>query len=346
MQFSLETQGKWQTVGERDELLRAVEEQYDLEVRSYTQEGPIYLLATSAGKKALKASNLSSFELAYITDSLANLEKQGLRSVVVPLPTLEGSRFFGWQDGRYFLSDWIKGRHCDYLNENDATAVAKALGHLHGASRGLRFNRVPDTRWLMGMWPAHFSRRLDQLKAFARQARKQTTPRAFDRLYLRDFEAYYRQAVDALEKLTSSDYGSLSQDASAQAFCHRDLAYHNILMNEGGARFLDFDYSLVDLGLHDLADLLLRNLMLVDWQWERARVILRAYDSVRPLEPRVWPILEAFLQFPHEYWQIGLQYYDEKQRWSEEDFLNRYDRKLKSPALRNRFLNTFAKALA
>ncbi len=346
MQFSLETQGKWQPVDGEDELLHEVEKQYDLEVKSFAQEGPIHLLATSAGKKALKASGLSQFELAYITNSLADLEKEGFQSVVVPQAALGGSRFFSWEDSHYFLTDWVKGRHCDYLNENDAIAVAKALGRLHNASQGLRFNRVPDTRWLLGMWPAHFSRRLDQLKAFAHQARKQSVPRAFDRLYLKDFEGYYKQAVDALEKLAGSDYADLCQNASFQAFCHRDLAYHNILMDEGGPKFLDFDYSLVDLGLHDLADLLLRNLMLVDWEWDRAHSILAAYNSVIPLEPKTFPVLEAFLQFPHEYWQIGLQYYDEKQRWSEGYFLARYSRKLKAPILRDRFLNTFTRAYA
>jgi len=205
---------------------------------------------------------------------------------------------------------------------------------------------VPDTRWLLGFWPLHFSRRLDQLKAFARHARRRSVPRSFDRLYLRDFDRYYRQAVRGLEKLSDSDYAELCRNLSLRAFCHRDLAYHNILMDDVGPKFLDFDYSLVDLGLHDLADLLLRNLVLVGWKWERAYLILDAYSSVIPLDYRAYPVLEAFLQFPHEYWQIGLQYYEEKQPWPEEHFLARYNRKLESPNLRLRFLNTFAQAFA
>ncbi len=346
MEFSLETETKWQENHGSDQLFREVEEQYALEVQRSVQEGPIYLLATSKGRKALKVSSLSRFELEYITRSLADLKKQGLDLIVAPLSTADGSHFFLWEDSYYFLMDWVKGRHCDYLDEQDAVAVAQALAHLHRASRDLRFSTVPDTRWLLGLWPLHFSRRLDQLKNFARLARKTSVPRAFDRLFVRDFEFYYRQSVDALEKLASSDYNELCHSTSFQAFCHRDLAYHNILINEHGPRFLDFDYSLVDLGLHDLADLLLRNLALVGWRWERARCILAAYDSVTPLEPRVFPVLEAFLQFPHEYWQIGVQYYQEKQQWSENYFLARYDRKLKSPDLRQRFLNTFTKVFA
>ena len=157
--------------------------------------------------------------------------------------------------------DWVKGRHCDYLDEQDAVAVAQALAHLHRASRILGSVQC-RTPLALGPLALHFSRRLDQLKNFARLARKTSVPRAFDRLFVRDFEFYYRQSVDALEKLASSDYNELCHSTSFQAFCHRDLAYHNILINEHGPRFLDFDYSLVDLGLHDLADL-----PCVIWRW-------------------------------------------------------------------------------
>lgn len=346
MEFQVDAQGKWQEVEAAKELLGEVGNQYDLEVRRFVQDAPIYVLETSSGRKALKASNLSQFELEYITHSLADLDKQGLKSVVVPLEASDGSRFFRWGDSHYLLMDWVKGRHCDYLIESDALMVAKALARLHSASGNIRLDPVPDTRWLLGVWPLHFSRRLDQLKSFARLARKRSVPHSFDRLYLRDFDRYYREAVGGLEKLSDSDYTELCQDLSLRAFCHRDLAYHNILVDDGGPRFLDFDYSLVDLGLHDLADLLLRNLVLMGWKWERASHILDAYGSVIPLDHRAYSVLEAFLQFPHEYWQIGLQYYYEKQHWSEEYFLARYNRKLKSPDLRQRFLNTFAKAFA
>ncbi|NLK07382.1 MAG: CotS family spore coat protein [Firmicutes bacterium] len=346
MLFRKEIMGKFLPIGEEAEMLAAVEENYNLEIMGFMQDGSVYLLATSMGQKALKRSSLSAFELAYITDALAYLAQTGFQSVVDPLMTKDGTRFFTWRDSQYFLSDWVLGRHCDYLYEQDAETVARDLARLHVTSRNLNFNRVPDTRWLMGMWPERFARRLDQLKAFRRTARNRTVPQAFDQLFLKDYETYYKQGADALEQLADSDYGGVCQEDSAKVLCHMDLAYHNILINGQGVKFLDFDYSLVDLGLHDLADLLLRNLMLVDWRWERAQLIIDAYSSVNPLKGNVLPILGAFLQFPHEYWQIGLQYYHEKQDWPQDYFLSRYNRKLKSPVLRSRFLNTFNLAAA
>ncbi|NLJ85904.1 MAG: hypothetical protein GX322_05635, partial [Firmicutes bacterium] len=59
MEFSLETETKWQENHGSDQLFREVEEQYALEVQRSVQEGPIYLLATSKGRKALKVSSLS-----------------------------------------------------------------------------------------------------------------------------------------------------------------------------------------------------------------------------------------------------------------------------------------------
>lgn len=75
-----------------------MEDQYDLEVARFAQDEPIYVLDTSSGRKALKESHLSQFELEYITHSLADLDQQGCKSVVVPWQTRYGSRFFRWGD--------------------------------------------------------------------------------------------------------------------------------------------------------------------------------------------------------------------------------------------------------
>ena len=123
-----------------------VKERYDLEVRIRSRWP--HLCSGPSGRKVLKESHLSEFELDYITHSLADLGKQGFRSAVVPLVTNNGSRFFRWEDSHYWLMEWVKGRHCDYFNESDAVVVAKALGRLHGASQGIKFDPVPDTCWL------------------------------------------------------------------------------------------------------------------------------------------------------------------------------------------------------
>ena len=49
MQFSLQTQGDWQDVEAAEELIREVENRYDLEVQRFAREGPIYVLQTSSG---------------------------------------------------------------------------------------------------------------------------------------------------------------------------------------------------------------------------------------------------------------------------------------------------------
>ena len=242
----------------------------DLEVQRFAREGPIYVLQTSAGLKGLKKSGLSQLELEYITHSLADIDKQGCTSVVVPLPASDGSRYFRFEDSYYFLMDWVKGRHCDYPNETDAVAVAKTLGRLHDAFPRHQVRPRPGYTVAAGFLAAVLFPPAGSNEGLCPGSRQKTVPSSFDQLYLRDFHHYYRQGIEGLEKLADSSYFELCQDLSLRAFCHRDLAYHNVVMNGEGIKFLDFDYSMVDLGLHDLADLLLRNLVLLDWNWERA----------------------------------------------------------------------------
>lgn len=341
---------KWQIPTDAVGLLQEVEKLYNLKVVRYKPAGSLFLLDTSSkmaagreceGRQVLKRSRLSCWELEFIQESLLFLQEGGFSAVAVPLPTTEGKGFFLWQNYFYILYDWVSGRYCDYLKEEDAIAVARAIARFHRCWRGRWPARVPDSRWFLGHWLEHFSYQLNQIKTFARMARTRSFHYPFDRLYLQEYNRYYREAMISLEQLADSAYPNLCREKTYQAFCHHDLAYHNILMRRDGPFFLDFDYSLIDLGLHDLAGVLLRNMMLLNWDWDRARKILAAYQTVIPLDERVFPVLYALLQFPHEYWQIGLQYYSEHQPWSQTYFIQRFQRKLANPERRAEFMKHF-----
>ena len=36
--------------------------------------------------------------------------------------------------------------------------------------------------------------------------------------------------------------------------------------------------------------------------------------------------MAAFMEFPQEYWQLGIQYYWEKKQWDEEVFINKLNK--------------------
>lgn len=53
---------------------------------------------------------------------------------------------------------------------------------------------------------------------------------------------------------------------------------------------------------------------------------MNSYRKESYIDKESIPIIAAFMEFPQDYWQIGIQHYWEKQPWSEEFFFNKLNR--------------------
>ncbi|MGM9973142.1 MAG: phosphotransferase, partial [Clostridiaceae bacterium] len=125
-------------------------------------------------------------------------------------------------------------------------------------------------------------------------------------------------------------------------FCHHDFAHHNILIvDQGKVKIIDFDYCILDSNLHDLSSLLLRAMKNGRWEIEKSELILNSYGEEKTIRQEQIPIMAAFMEFPQDYWQIGIQYYWEQQSYGEEFFVNRL-RKVKEDILdKQEFIEEF-----
>ncbi len=127
-----------------------------------------------------------------------------------------------------------------------------------------------------------------------------------------------------------------------RCFCHHDYANHNILIDsENQIYIIDFDYCMLDTKLHDLASILIRVMKNGKWDLKSAELILNSYRKESDVDKESIPIIAAFMEFPQDYWQIGIQYYWEKQPWSEEFFFNKLNRYYEDREERQEFIEKF-----
>jgi hypothetical protein len=77
------------------------------------------------------------------------------------------------------------------------------------------------------------------------------------------------------------------------------------------------------------------------WDIENAQQILDIYDSLYSLKSDDIPVMAAFMEFPQDYWQVGIQYYWEEQPWGEEFFLKKLSRTLEDSEEKQEFVNEF-----
>lgn len=323
------------------ELTVDIFEEYDIKVDDILPIRSVYMLYTDRGVKIFKKINYSVSELEFINNVVNHIIDNGYKYVVEFMKTVGGDYYIEREDGIYAALNLVEGREADYQNPLDVSRVAKALCSLHKSSRGIE--GVIESRDNLYKWIPKFKKRGQELLKFKEISELHEIKSDFDNLFLKYVDGYYQQALEAVEFLESSSYEKLCDEIKSRGdICHHDLAYHNILIdNDNNVNFVDFDYCIQDLKIHDIGNLMAKSIKYCNWDIEKAEMILESYSSVEPLRKEELEVLYGFLMFPQDFYEISRQYYIKTKNWDEEEFLSRLDRKAGYWEDRNLFLEDF-----
>lgn len=319
---------------------RRLEENYDIRAKRVTTVRSAWRLETDAGSLYLKRAIISRAELPFVVGLHGYLSQVAPGLAPRILRTASGADWLDVDGDAYLLSDCLTGREADYLRPGDQEAVAAGLAQFHRLAGGYRSPGPAGARRWYGTWPARIAVRLRDLERY--QAAAGSGKGRFDRTYLALGTDYQRQAERARACLGTAEYRLVSaRAATAGEVCHHDLAHHNMLLDSGWVRFVDLDYAVADTILHDLANLAGHLLRLSGWDIAPVQAVLERYWQGRTPSLPALKVLGAMLIWPQDYWQIGRQYYDERQPWTEEEFLDLLERKCGQPQARALFLRRF-----
>ncbi len=317
--------------------------QFGLELKSLQSIRKVWRIKTNAGYKYLKKSRLNPRELEFIFEALEYLYAQSFPGMLRMDLSKAGTPFVEVQGESYIMTDWVFSRETDFGILMDLRQAARFLAEFHLKSQGFSplVNLPSRTAWLN--WPLKMAIRLHQLEHFRELARAEAEDSAFSRLYLSYYDYYRSQGEVAYQALLHSPYHEVAAFAAAsRSFCHHDFSGRNLLQTfDNRLVLIDFEYSLLDLRIHDLINLVVRNLKHSHWNLDLCRFIMHEYHQVAPLTMEECEVMRILLVWPHDFWQVGLQYYYEKLPWSKERFLNKLEGKIKDRLEREEFLRKF-----
>jgi len=320
---------------------------FGLELKNLQSIRKVWRVKTNAGYKYLKNSKLSPAELQFIHQALEYLYVQAFPGILRLALSKSGTPFTVCQGELYIMIDWVFIRETDFSILMDLKQASRFLAEFHLKSQGFSplVNLPARAVWLN--WPSKMALRLRQMDHFRELAFSDQRDSAFSRLYLSYFEFYRRQAETAYHALLQSSYREVAATAvTVKSFCHHDYSGRNLLRTfDNRLVLIDFDYALQDLRIHDLINLVVRNLKHSHWNFNICRFILEEYHQVSPLTAAEIEVMEVLLVWPHDFWQVGLQYYYEKLPWPKERFLNKLEGKIKERLEREEFLKEFSKKM-
>ena len=322
--------------------------EFDLKVHDVTPVRKVFILNTNKGDKVLKKVNYSTSVLEFINYGIEYIKNNNFNRIIEFEKTKDNLIYVPWKDDIYCIMNLVEGRECEYSNPVDVMLTSKAVAELHRASEGLMCEKEFQSsliknqhRYLCGNMIENFNKKLEDLIFFKSIATLYENKNEFDYIFLEHVKYYEESIAESIRILEKSEYYNLCKEKEKIVFCHHDLAHHNILINKEEVYFLDFDYAIVDLKVHDICNFINKVVKNFAYDIEKCHSILKEYTSVNPLDEREIKVLYGMLNLPEDFYSVCRDYYARKKQWSEEVFLNRLKRKVGYREDREGFLKAF-----
>jgi CotS family spore coat protein len=326
-----------------DKLKQLVEKRYGLNIIELEKVKNVYRIKTTEDDYCLKMIKYEFPHFWFIVSAIKHLQNNGFDKVPEIIRTQDKMDYMSIDNLNAYLTKWINARECNYDNPIDLSLAAVKLAELHNKSEGFRVTDRMKPRVYWYKWIETFGTRIDEILDFKKRIGLKAEKTEFDYLYLSAMQEELNRAQSAIENLRKSSYvEKVNDEIRKSGFCHHDYAHHNVLIEEDGSiNIIDFDYCILDINLHDLSSLLIRRMKNGKWDIDNALSILDSYGSARKVDKRDNKIMAAFIEFPQDYWQLGIQYYWEGPLKSEEFFVKKLNKIYEDREEKQEFINEF-----
>ncbi|MFA9397259.1 MAG: CotS family spore coat protein [Clostridiaceae bacterium] len=317
------------------DLSSCIFDEYGLLVEEVIPHRSIYILKTDKGDKVFKKI-ANKEDIKFINEAMDYIRKS-FDNVLSYYTRKNGEIILEYNNNYYCIMNKEEGIECDYNNPVHILLTSKSLAKLHNASKGFTTNRVDKIGY--GDILNKIIGYIYDLDMFYKLS--YLNENEFSCIYRSNYEKHRNQAKKSLNILIDSKYCDLSADFNNIALIHHDLAHHNIIIKSEEAYFIDFDYAILDLKVHDICNLINKTVKNFGFDIEKAKLIINEYNSICKISQDELEVLYGMLYFPYDFYSISKDYFLRNKNWSNEMFINRLNRKVGYYEDRGKFLEEF-----
>ncbi len=298
----------------------------------------VYILVTDRGNKVLKKIDYTLEEFEFITNAL-NYIKINFDRVIEFEQTIDNKIYEEWKGEIYCVMNMVEGKECEFSNLVDLGIASQGIGELHKASEGFRYKN--SSKYICGNLIGDLNRKKEELLFLKKMANLYENKREFDNIFLKNVDSYIKKTEESISLLNKNLYYKLCSEEDKIALCHHNLAHHNIIIKNSKAYFIDFDFAMIDLKIHDICNFINKVNKNIPLDIEKAKVIISNYRLTNTLSNNELNILFSMLTFPEDFYEIAKDYYTRRKEWEEQVFIAKLNRKLKLEEARIDFLESF-----
>lgn len=316
---------------------------FNLKVQDVVPVRKVYIASTDQGDVVLKKINCSINDLEFVNKVIEEIKQKGFKKLFSFIKTIDGKLYKEWNGNVYCVMTFIDGRECTYSNPLDLKLAIKTIGEFHKASFDIEvFN---NSRNKIGKFIDRSYEKLNDLVFYKKLVNQYKHKNKFDEIFMENVNYYIEQIRRSIDILEKSDYYDICGENGVCSLCHHDLAYHNVLIKDNEAHFVDFDYCVRDLRVHDLCNFINKVEKEYAFDIDLTINILREYSKINSLSKSEIEILYGMLYFPQDFYSIANAYYSKQKNWDEQTFVRRITRKAGYREERKEFLDMFKEKL-
>lgn len=274
------------------------------------------------------------------------LKSNDFSNVAEYIKTLDGRECVKYKKERYYLTEWIDGKECDFKTIDELIKASQLLGEFHIKSKGF-YSKGINMGSNHKNWPKMLLEMKEDLLYFEKVIDSKKIKSVFDAEYKNTID-YYKNMMDvSIQLLNNSNYIDISKKAKEQrCVCHDSFYYQNILLkNDNTMYIIDLDSTIYDIHAYDLAKFIRRILhkKAYSWSFEVGKKLIEAYSEINKLTYEDYEILLAFIIFPHKFWKLGKKKYYKSKKWKEEKYLKKLYKLISYINNQNQFINEYTK---
>ena len=289
-------------------------EQYEMQVHAVRKGRGAWICETDRGIRLLKEYRGTAKRLEFEDEVLSCLDLEGVLRADRYVRNREGSLLSVSGDGtRYVLKEWFDEPECDLKDARQVRLAVSRLATLHQMLRAVSIKE----EWDMGSIRAEslreefarHNREMKKARAFIRTKRVKTE---FELSVMGSFDRFFEQAQQAsrgLSKLLGRE------DALKTALCHGSIDQHHLLMGDDYTAIIEYNQLHLGLQAEDLYRLMRKVMERQGWDVWLGKMMMEAYEAVRPMEAVERESLYYMFLYPEKYWKQLNFYYNTNKAW-------------------------------
>ncbi|AAK80850.1 CotS family spore coat protein [Clostridium acetobutylicum] len=304
-----------------------------------------FLISTDKGEKILKKIDYTIEEFKFVLAAVNYIKNENEFNRIIDFNKTQSGEYYCIKNGDlYCVMDMIEGKECEFSNPVDLSISSFGLGQLHSASEGFRYSKIASKN-ICGKMIKGFKRKKEEVNFLKKMVNLYESLNEFDEIFIKNVDYYLEQIDKSIDIMNKSQYYKLCSEEDKIVLCHHDLAHHNIIIKDEEAYFIDFDYAIIDLKVHDLSNIISKAAKVFNYSIDNSKIIISNYCKSNTLSKNEMEVLFGMLSFPEDFYEIVKSYYTKRKDWSNEEFINKMKRKMANEENRVEFLKNFKEDL-